>query len=170
MKKVIIYTFLFLVLIVIGGFINKSENIAQVYNLKEPIGSTKEVNPWTDVNDIKEIYNQLGAKFEIAPPKDFKLAYMAKGTQSMVDEGRIKPWGKVVYTNGEKEITVQIVKGLELFEHARINYDATPISSIHSFYDKDTKRIVYSQEEYTILIDIEGMEQDFSFVGMAKLK
>lgn len=127
-------------------------------------------NPWVEINDLNEINKQLDANFQINQPKGFKVEYMAIGLQSLIDEGTIKPSGKIIYKNGKKEITLQIIKCLDLFNYARINYEPIQNSSIHAFYDIDTKRIVYAQGEYTILIDINEMEQDFSLVGMVKLK
>ena len=127
-------------------------------------------NPWVEVSDIKEINKQLGANFEIVSPKGFKVDYMAMGLQSLIDDGTIKPSGKIIYKNGKKEITLQIIKCLDLFNYARINYEPVSNSSIHAFYDPDTKRIIYAEGEYTILVDVNEMEQDFSLVGIAKLK
>ena len=138
-------------------------------NTKDVSNMNKIPNPWVDVNDINQIYKQLGGKFEINPPKGFKVEYMAMGLQSLIDDGTIKPSGKITSVNDNKAITVQIMKSLDLFNYARINYECVAKSSIHAFYDIDTKRIVYAQGDYTILIDIEGMEQDFSLVEMVKL-
>lgn len=136
---------------------------------KEVSNSNKMPNPWVDINDINEIYKQLGSKFEIKPPKGFKVEYMAIGDQSLINNGTIKPSGKLIYQNGDKVIIVQIVKCLDLFNYARINYEPVQNSSIHAFYDPETKRLVYAQDDYTILIDIEGMEQDYSLVDMVRL-
>lgn len=169
-KKSVLYITLFLVMFLIGGFINKYENTSYVSTIVEANTRIGDEEFWTEVNDIKEINNQLESNFKIVLPKDFKISYMAKGNQTLVDKDRINPWGKLVCRKDEKQITIQIVKGVELFQYARINYDAIENTKIHAFYDKDTKRIVYLQGEYTVLIDIEGMEQDFSLVGMAKLE
>lgn len=132
--------------------------------------NTQIANPWTDVNNISEIFNQLGAEFIINPPEGFEEIYMAKGTEGMVEDKTIAESGKIIYKNGSKEIVVQIEKDLYMYEFAKANHQQKSISSIVCFYDPETKRITYAQGDYSILIDIQGMSEDFSLVGMVKLK
>lgn len=131
---------------------------------------TQIANPWTDVNNISEIFNQLGAEFIINQPEGFEEIYMAKGTEGMVEDKTIAKCGKIIYKNGNKEIVVQIEKDLYMYKFAKENHQKISINSIKAFYDQETKRIIYAQGDYSILIDTVGFGEDFSLVGMVKLK